>query len=136
MHTNLVPQGVKRFAPAQATVRELNHRFCHFGLSQTASASFTRRVGDCRSTISQRVSWGVNLMSDAEGWTIPRSRLASVVESRGRDVGVAEPFLHLGYIGLMGKCVGGRRRAQECTHNPFTWVLTPVSSPYFCTMLR
>jgi hypothetical protein len=34
-----------------------------------------------------------------------------IVDARGGDVGVAEPFLHLGNVGLVVKSVGGGGRA-------------------------
>ena len=36
-----------------------------------------------------------------------------IVDARGGDVGVAEPFLHLGDVGLVVERVGGGRRAQR-----------------------
>ena len=35
-----------------------------------------------------------------------------IVDAGGGDVGVAEPFLHLGDVGLMVERIGGRGRAQ------------------------
>ena len=36
-----------------------------------------------------------------------------IVDPRGGDVGVPEPFLHLGDVGLVIERVGGGRRAQR-----------------------
>jgi len=36
-----------------------------------------------------------------------------IVDAGGGDVGVAEPFLHLGDVGLVVERVGGGRRAQR-----------------------
>jgi hypothetical protein len=43
------------------------------------------------------------LISDPECRTILRPSLAPIVEPRGGDVGVAEPLLNLGDIGLVGE---------------------------------
>jgi hypothetical protein len=45
--------------------------------------------------------------------TVLRPRLAVIVDACGGDVGGAEPFLHLGDVGLMVKGIGGGRRAQR-----------------------
>src|SRR5271165_1463239 len=42
-----------------------------------------------------------------------RPRAAVIVDARGGDVGVAEPLLHLGDVGLVVERVGGGRRAQR-----------------------
>ena len=42
-----------------------------------------------------------------------RPRAAVIVDARGRDVGVAEPFLHLGDVGLVVERVGRGRRLQS-----------------------
>ena len=39
--------------------------------------------------------------------------LAAVVEARGGDVGVSQPFLDLGDVGLVGERVVCRRRAHR-----------------------
>jgi hypothetical protein len=45
--------------------------------------------------------------------TVLRPRSAVIVDAGGGDVGVAEPFLNLGDVGLMIERVGGGRRAQR-----------------------
>ena len=42
---------------------------------------------------------------------ILRPRAPVIVDARGGDVGVAEPFLHLGDVGLVVERVGGGGRA-------------------------
>ena len=46
-----------------------------------------------------------------ERWTVFGSGLAAVVGARGGNVGVAEPFLNLGDVGLVVDSVCGRCRA-------------------------
>jgi len=36
-----------------------------------------------------------------------------IIDARGGDVGVTEPFLHLGDVGLVIERIGGGRRAQR-----------------------
>src|SRR5665213_3766398 len=51
-------------------------------------------------------------ISYLEGRAVLRPRSTMIVDARGGDVGVAEPFLHLGDVGLVVERVGGGRRAQ------------------------
>lgn len=44
---------------------------------------------------------GAISVAHLEGWRIFRSRLAPVVDTRGTDVGMAQPLLDLGDIGLV-----------------------------------
>src|SRR6202030_2961110 len=44
-----------------------------------------------------------------------RPGLSVIVDSRGGDLGVAEPLLLLGDVGLVIECIGGGSRAQ-CVH--------------------
>src|SRR5579859_5531613 len=46
------------------------------------------------------------------------ARLAPVVQSSRRDVGMAEPFLHRGYISSIRKCIGGRSRTRRMHTQP------------------
>ena len=46
-----------------------------------------------------------------------RPGLAVIVDAGRRDIGVAEPFLHLGDVGLMVERIGGGRRAQRVGAN-------------------
>ena len=39
-----------------------------------------------------------------------------IVDARGGDIGVTEPFLHLGDAGLVIERIGGGGRAQRMTH--------------------
>jgi hypothetical protein len=48
-----------------------------------------------------------------EGWTVLRSRFAVIVNPRGGDIGVPEPFLNLCDVGLMVERIGGGRRPQR-----------------------
>jgi hypothetical protein len=50
---------------------------------------------------------------DLERRTVLRPRLAVIVDSGGGDVGVAEPLLDFGDVGLVVERVGGGRRAQR-----------------------
>jgi hypothetical protein len=43
--------------------------------------------------------------------TVLRPGFAVIVDARGGDVGVPEPLLHLGDVGLMVERIGGGRRA-------------------------
>jgi hypothetical protein len=43
--------------------------------------------------------------------TVLRARLAVIVDAGSGDVGVPEPFLHFGDVGLSIERVGGGRRA-------------------------
>ena len=52
-------------------------------------------------------------ISHLERRAVLRPRAAVIVDARGGDVGVAEPFLHLGDVGLVVERVGGGRRAQR-----------------------
>ncbi len=36
-----------------------------------------------------------------------------IVDARGGDVGMTEPFLNLGDVGLMIECIGGGRGAER-----------------------
>ncbi len=36
-----------------------------------------------------------------------------IVDARGGDIGITEPFLHLGNIGLVIERIGGGRRTQR-----------------------
>ena len=51
------------------------------------------------------------LIGDFEGRAIFRPGLAMIVDPGGGDVGVAEPLLHLGDVGLVVERIGGGRRA-------------------------
>ena len=50
---------------------------------------------------------------DLERRAILRPRAPVIVDARGGDIGVTEPFLHLGDVGLMIERVGGGGRAQR-----------------------
>jgi hypothetical protein len=52
-------------------------------------------------------------ITNLERRAVFRPGLAMIVDAGGGDVGVAEPFLHLGDVGLMIERVGGGRRAQR-----------------------
>ena len=45
-------------------------------------------------------SYSVTLISDLESRAILGTRAAVIVDPRGGDVGVSEPLLHLGDVGL------------------------------------
>ena len=53
------------------------------------------------------------LIFHLERRAVLRPRAAVIVDARGGDVRVAEPFLHLGDVGLVVERVGGGRRAQR-----------------------
>ena len=52
-------------------------------------------------------------VGDLERRAVLGPRAAVIVDARGGDVGVAEPFLHLGDVGLVIERVGGGGRAQR-----------------------
>lgn len=53
-----------------------------------------------------------SLVSNLEGWTVLRPGLAVVVNARSGDVGMTQPLLHLGDVGLVVKRVGRGGRPQ------------------------
>src|SRR5258708_14346243 len=55
------------------------------------------------------------LIGDPKGWGIFRTTFTPVVDSGRGNVGVTEPFLNLGDIGLMLQCIG-RRRCPQAMH--------------------
>ena len=55
----------------------------------------------------------MGIIRDLECRAVLRPRAAVIVDAGGGDVGVAEPFLHLGDVGLVIERVGGGRRAQR-----------------------
>jgi hypothetical protein len=50
---------------------------------------------------------------DLERRAVLRTGAAVIVDARCGDIGVAEPFLHLGDVGLVIERVGGGGRAQR-----------------------
>ena len=52
-------------------------------------------------------------VGDLERRAVLRPRAPVIVDARGGDVGVAEPLLHLGDVGLVIERVGGGGRAQR-----------------------
>jgi hypothetical protein len=52
-------------------------------------------------------------MSNAKSWAILGPRFAPVVQARGRNIRVAEPFLDLGDIRFVIERIRGNRRAQR-----------------------
>jgi hypothetical protein len=53
------------------------------------------------------------LVGDLEGRTILRPSLAVVINTRRGDVGVTQPLLHLGDVGLVVKRIGRGGRPQR-----------------------
>ena len=52
-------------------------------------------------------------ISHLERRAVLRPRAPVIVDARGGDVGVAEPFLHLGDVGLVVERIGRGGRAQR-----------------------
>jgi len=59
-----------------------------------------------------RRKWSGRLIGNLKRRAIFRPRLAMIVDPRGRDVRVPEPFLDLGNVGLMIEGIG-RSRGTE-----------------------
>lgn len=51
----------------------------------------------------------IALVIHLKGWGVFRPRLPAVVKARRRNVGMAEPFLNFGDVGLVLEGVGGPR---------------------------
>ncbi len=49
---------------------------------------------------------------DLEGRAVLWPHFSAVVDVRGRNVGMSQPFLDLGDVGLVFQCVGGSGGAQ------------------------
>src|SRR5712692_8494434 len=71
------------------------------------------------------------LVSDPERRTILRPHFAPVIEPRRRDVGMAEPLLHLGDIGLVVERVGRCRGAQRMHTQPIYFRADAGLQPIF-----
>ena len=50
---------------------------------------------------------------DLECRTVLRARLVVIVDAGGGDVGMTEPLLNLGDVGLVVERIGGGRRVQR-----------------------
>jgi hypothetical protein len=64
-----------------------------------------------------RGSYATFLIRHLKGRTVFRSGFAVIVNSRRRDVGMAEPLLDLREIGFMVEGIGRRRGAQGVRPN-------------------
>ena len=56
---------------------------------------------------------GLASIGDFERRAILRPRSPVIVDARGGDVGVTEPLLHLGDVGLVIERIGRGRRAER-----------------------
>ena len=56
---------------------------------------------------------GTLAIAHAKGRAVLRSGFPSIIEPGGRDIGVAQPFLHLGDVGFVFQGVGGGGRARD-----------------------
>ena len=61
--------------------------------------------------VTSLLSFG--LIRDLKRRAILWPRFAVIVDAGGGNVGVPEPFLHLGEVGLVVERVGGGRRSQR-----------------------
>ncbi len=52
-------------------------------------------------------------VSHLERWTILGSRAAVIIDARDRDIGVTEPLLHLGDVGLVVECIDRHGRTKR-----------------------
>jgi hypothetical protein len=75
----------------------------------------TRSSPPAKTIVSLAIGSAINGASvdHLERWAILRPRAAMIVDPRGGDVGVPEPLLHLGDVGLVIEGVGSGRRAQR-----------------------
>ena len=64
--------------------------------------------------IGSRAPWSVG---DFERWAILRPGATMIVDTRGGNIGMPEPFLHLGDVGLVIERIGGGGRAQGMRAN-------------------
>ena len=71
------------------------------------------RLGSLNAAREQVNLQGSMSVIHLEGRTVLRARLAVIVDARGGNVGVSEPLLNLGDVGLVVERVGGGRRAQR-----------------------
>ena len=80
---------------------------------QSASAVVANRPEQCAGFVKAVPGGVATSISDLERRAILRPRAPVIVNARGGNVGVAEPLLHLGDVGLVVERVGGGGRAQR-----------------------